>query len=113
MKQSPSFGRRHYADCIGRTHCTEVCSFQWVHSNVDIWIWTITDHLRAGANLFADVKHWGLVTLALANDDSAAHWNGLHAFSHSLNSQFVRVFSSPLTHRTRGGNRCCFTDAQN
>ena len=60
--------------------------------------------LVAEADLFADVKHWRFVALALADDYLAAHGYGVHRFAHGLYGDMVGVFPVALPHGLRRGN---------
>ena len=61
----------------------------------------------SAADLLADIKHRRLVAFALADDDPAAHRDGIHHLAHRLDRDVVGMLAVALAHRLgrfdRGG----------
>ena len=105
VKQASTFGSGQHRDRPGSAGSTQIRAFQWIDGDVDFG--HISSVVKLGPYLLADIKHGRLVTLTLADDDGAAHRDGVHGFAHGLGGDFVAELALALAHgarRSDGGN---------
>ena len=60
--------------------------------------------MRGCAHALADVQHRGLVALAFADHDGAAHGYRIHHPAHGLHRNLVGVFAVALAHGVGAGD---------
>src|SRR6202034_1074525 len=74
----------------------KIGAFERINGDIDL------GHLAAvgkfGADFLADVEHGRFVALTLADDDGAAHGDGVHSLAHGLGGNLVRKFALALAH---------------
>ena len=110
VEQAALFGRGEHGDGASRTGGAEVGPFQRVDGDVDLGIDLALG--PAASQRLADVEHRGLVALALADDDRAAHFEPVELFAHRLHRHLVGVLPLTVSHRARRGDSRLFGDAQ-
>src|SRR2546422_8608440 len=87
VEQASAFGGGEHGDGSGGSSGAEVGAFERIDGDVDFG--NLGAIGKFGADFFADVEHGRLVSLALADDDGAAHGNGLHGLPHGLGRDLV------------------------
>ncbi len=116
VQQTPPFGRRKHGNRVGGSRRAQVRALEGINGDVDLGVangsWA-TDVLRMDhADLFADVEHRRLVTLALADDDRAVDRHGIHHTAHRFDGDLVRLVPVTLPHGMRAGNGGLLDDTQ-
>ena len=105
-------GREH-RDGVVRAERAEVRAFQGVNGDVHFGeVFGVFVLVEAEADLLADEEHRGLVALALAYHDSAAHRHRVHLLAHRLDRDVVGILAVALPHRARGGDGRLLAHAQ-
>ena len=55
----------------------------------------------SAADLLADIKHGGVIALALADDDGAVHGDSVHGLAHGLGGHLITKWTISLAHGAR------------
>ena len=87
VEQSSMFRGGEYGDRSRRTSGAEIRALQRINRNVDLGDFAPIGKLSS--NLFADIKHGRFVSLALTNDDGAAHGDRVHGVTHGFGGHFI------------------------
>src|SRR5262249_39706358 len=87
VEQATTLGSGKDSDCARRARSAQVSSFQGIDSNVNFR--NLNSVGEAASNLLADVEHGSFVALALADDDGAAHGDGVHRLAHGFGGDLV------------------------
>ena len=113
VQQAALFRRGEHRNRIRRAGRAQVRAFERIDGDVHLVPLAPVRIVFLGlADLLADVQHRRFVALALADDDRAVDWNGVHLATHRLDGHLVGLVPVALPHRVRAGNGCLLDHAQ-
>ena len=110
VEQAALFGGGQHGDGAGRAGGAQVGAFEGIDGDVDFGDLAAVG--KFGADFLADVEHGRFIALAFADDDGAAHGDGVHGLAHGFGGDLVGERTVALSHGARRGDGGFFDDAQ-
>ncbi len=110
IQQTTFLRRRQHRDCTGSARRAQIGAFEGIDSDIDLR--DLAAIGKFGADFLADVEHGRFVALAFANDDIAAHGDGVHRLPHGLGCDLVCQLAIAGAHGARGRDSRLLDHAQ-
>ena len=110
VQQASALRGGQHGDRSGRAGGAEVRAFERIDGDVDFRNFRAVG--KVGADFLADVEHGSFVALAFADDDGAAHGDGVHGLPHRLGGHLIGELAFALAHGVGGGDGRHFDHAQ-
>ena len=110
VQQSAFFRRGQHGNRARSARRAQVGAFERIDGDIDFW--NLAAIGKLGADFLPDIEHRGLVALALANHDVAAHGDAIHGLAHGFGGDLVGQRAIALTHGSCGSDGSFFDDTQ-